>query len=219
MRNTINNLSLLVGAKIDHQKWNPYAAYFITKPLEIVSLMSLNTPRRRLEKEGYQCTFRNETTLLTAEIFDAVRDFNKEVLDETYLMAYQRDIDRPVGLKELFFSYAHVSKINDSVFVEHLNQQKEMQQEEFFPYLLLVLLDSFSLRYALYDFIILEKDDFIDELVESRFLRLIENIFFVKALIEEWDPFKGRHLNQFLTYLLQDVQYAKEELRTVIKEV
>lgn len=221
----IENLSPLVGCKVNSIRWCPSTAYQICKNLRFASLVCLDVNNDKYYKSGIKYKFENKISISTYNIHKKVLAMDKNVLDTSYFIQAQSftnfpgDVKNTLSLNDMLFFYSINKFKNDSAIFDCLESLHEIKKSYLYTYILFILLDSYSLRYELYKHYILDIDIEYGELREERLDRLINNVYYVKDKLEDYDLNKTTDLNNHLTCLLTNLWLIKKKLKHDFIEV
>lgn len=221
MNQLIENLSPLIGCKVDSLKWCPTTAYQVCKELRLASLICLDLEDDKFMVNGLEYKFKNKLSIETYNIYKRVLSFDDSVLDTSYLIQVQDKINNSANLSindALFFCATNMVK-NDSAILDCLNDLKELKKQEIYKYILFVLLDSYSLRYSLYNHYIIGDELDYGELRQERLDKLINNVNYIKKKLEEYNSNLSTDINHHLTTLLYNLCLIKKKLKTEYIEV
>ncbi|MCW6701387.1 hypothetical protein NH288_04725 [Anaerococcus sp. NML200537] len=221
MNQLIENLSPLIGCKVDSPKWCPTTAYQVCKELRLASLICLDLEDDNFMVNGIEYKFKNKLTIETYNIYKKVMSFDDSILDTSYLIQVQDKINNSANLSindALFFCATNMVK-NDSAIFDCLNDLKELKKQEIYKYILFVLLDSYSLRYSLYNHYIIGDELDYGELRQERLDKLINNVNYIKKKLEEYNSNLSTDINHHLTTLLYNLCLIKKNLKTEYIEV
>lgn len=206
----INNLAPLVGTKIGKRNWNPSVAYNVCKNLRLASLVCLDVDKRCLGE--YE--FNNRVSIKTYNIHNLALKRSLEIIDKTYIKDVDSsDFDRRIML------FAMKKDITDSAIFTELYKSKKISKTIWNRYVLFIILDSFSLRLSLYDYLKDKNSYEYGELGSPRLDRLIGNIRFIKYALEKWDYKESASLIQHLNIMLYNVLRIKQDIKNEIVEV
>ena len=217
----IKNLSPLIGCKIDSVRWCPLTAYQVCKNLRIASLVCLDISDDKLVENKIKYIFKNKLTIETYSIYKKVLDLDDSILDTSYIMQVQDKIDEGTNLsmKDALFFCATSSAKNDSAILDCLNDVKELGKQDIYKYILFVILDSYSLRYSLYNYYIAGYELEYGELRQERLDRIINNVNYIKKKLEEYNSDLTTDLNHHLATLLYNLCLIRKEVKTEYIEV
>lgn len=222
MEQLIRNLAPLLGCKVNNLKWCPSTAYQVCKDLRLASLICLDVDKQKDSYGGIKYEFDNRITIGTHKIHLKVLNMSTDVLDTSYIIQSQDYLnapDVPATINDALFFYA-INKIkNDSAIYDCLIDLHKLKQSPLYKYVLLVILDSYSLRYSLYKQYILGQDVEYGELRQSRLERLINNVTYVKFALEMYDKELYLDLNHHLSTLLFNLIMIKDKLKKEYLEV
>lgn len=225
MEQLIKNLSPLIGAKINSTRWCPSTAYQICKHLRLASLVCLDLDNDVVFKGPIKYEFENKISIETYNIHQKVLEMNPEIMDTSYIIQSQnfltipKDLQNIVTINDALFHYS-INKIkSDSAIIDSLDRLGTIKQSYLYKYILFVLLDSYSLRYALYNYYILGGDLDFSEIRDERINRLINNIYYVKIKLEEMDTNKVVDLNHHLSTLLYNICLIRKKLKDEFVEI
>lgn len=212
MITVIDNLSPLVGTKIESKYWNPRTAWKVVSELEIAGLVCTNLTEDNYKKAYIDYTFRNRVTVQTSNIYKLAKDYSREVMDSSYIINVVSINSKPITPKEVLFLYSRIGKINDSAILDVFEKNTKLKYCGYYKHVLLILLDAFSLRWSLFEAYKEDKTLEAMELTQSRLDLLIENIRYVKAKLEEWDSLESSDLRHHLNTLQFNVQAIRGQL-------
>lgn len=225
MEQLIKNLSPLIGCKIDSIRWCPSTAYQICKHLRLASLVCLDLDNDVVFKGPIKYEFENKISIETYNIHQKVLEMNPEIMDTSYIIQSQnfltipKDLQNMVTINDALFHYS-INKIkSDSAIIDSLDRLGMIKQSYLYKYILFMLLDSYSLRYALYNYYILGRDLDFAEIRDERINRLINNIYYVKIKLEEMDTNKVVDLNHHLSTLLYNICLIRKKLKDEFVEI
>lgn len=225
MEQLIKNLSPLIGAKINSIRWCPSTAYQICKHLRLASLVCLDLDNDTVFKGPIKYEFENKISIETYNIHQKVLEMNPEIMDTSYIIQSQnfltipKDLQNMVTINDALFHYS-INKIkSDSAIIDSLDRLGTIKQSYLYKYILFILLDSYSLRYALYNYYILGGDLDFAEIRDERINRLINNIYYVKIKLEEMDTNKVVDLNHHLSTLLYNICLIRKKLKDEFVEI
>ena len=218
----IKNLSPLIGCKVDSLRWCPTTAHKVCKELRLASLVCLDLQDDEIIRSGIKYTFKNKVTIETYNIYRKVLDFDETILDTSYIVQVQEKINSTeIGLSindALFFCATNKGK-NDSAIFDGLDELRQLKKNDIYKYILLILLDSYGLRYSLYNHYIYNYDLDYGELRQERLDRLINNVYYVKTRLEEYDSNLTTNINHHLTTLLYNLCLIQKKLKEEYIEV
>lgn len=225
MEQLIMNLSPLIGCKVNSIRWCPSTAYQICKNLRLASLVCLDLDKDLIYKGPIKYEFSNRVSVETYNIHQAVLEMNAKIMDTSYIIRSQDYLDIPKDLKSMvtindaLFYYSTNKIKNDSAIIDSLDKLGTIKQSYLYKYILFILLDSYSLRYALYSYYILGEDLDFAEIRDERVNRLIKNIYYVKVKLEEMDTNKIVDLNHHLSTLLYNICLIRKKLSNEFIEI
>lgn len=225
MEQLIKNLSPLIGCKIYSLRWCPYTAYQVCKDLRLASLVCLDLDNDVVRKGPIRYGFENKVSIGTYEIHEKVLNLDKDIMDSSYIIQSQNYVGIPENLKNMtslndaLFYYATNNIKNDSAIIDTLDDLGFVKQSYLYKYMLFILLDSYSLRYSLYNHYILGDDLDFAEIRDERLKRLIDNIDYVKLKLEEMNADKTVDLNHHLSTLLYNVCLIRKKLKDEFVEI
>lgn len=208
----IENLSPLIGCKLNSKRWSPYTGYNVCKALEIASIICTNVDGDTYKKGHINYVFSNRITVKASKIYELCKKYSPTVLDTSYFIAERGGIAPQVSLVDLIFIYTHSSGFNDSAIFDIFENQKDLKYCGLHKQVMLILLQSFAIRWVLYEHFIEKKALDRSETDDSVFIRLIENIRYVKAKLEEYDSDKTAELCHHLATLMLNLSTLKYEL-------
>ena len=225
MQQLIKNLSPLVGSKVSSIRWCPSTAYQVCKDLRLASLVCLDLDKDTLYKGSIKYEFENRISIETYNIYQSVLEMNPKIMDTSYIIQSQDYLDIPndlknmVSLNDALFYYSTNKIKNDSAIIDSLDKLGTVKQSYLYKHILFILLDSYSLRYALYKYYILDDDLDFAEIRDERVNRLIKNIYYVKVKLEEMDTNKVVDLNHHLSTLLYNICLIRKKLKDEFVEI
>lgn len=225
MQQLIRNLSPLIGTKVDSIRWCPSTAYQVCKHLRLASLVCLDLDNDMFYKGPIKYEFENKISIATYNIHDMVLEMNPKIMDTSYIIQSQDYLDIPKDLKSMvtindaLFYYSTNKIKNDSAIIDSLDRLGTIKKSYLYKYILFVLLDSYSLRYALYSYYILGSDLDFAEIRDERLRRLINNIYYVKVKLEEMDTNKVVDLNNHLSTLLYNICLIRKKIKDEFVEI
>lgn len=225
MEQLITNLSPLIGCKVNSIRWCPSTAYQICKNLRLASLVCLDLDKDLFYKGPIKYEFSNRVSVETYNIHKAVLDMSVKIMDTSYIIRSQDYLDIPKDLKSMvtindaLFYYSTNKIKNDSAIIDSLDRLGTIKQSYLYKYILFILLDSYSLRYALYSYYILGDELDFAEIRDERIKRLINNIYYVKTKLEEMDTNKIVDLNHHLSTLLYNICLIRKKLSNEFIEI
>lgn len=225
MEQLIMNLSPLIGCKVNSIRWCPSTAYQICKNLRLASLVCLDLDKDLIYKGPIKYEFSNRVSVETYNIHQAVLEMNAKIMDTSYIIRSQDYLDIPKYLKSMvtindaLFYYSTNKIKNDSAIIDSLDKLGTIKQSCLYKYILFILLDSYSLRYALYSYYILGEDLDFAEIRDERVNRLIKNIYYVKVKLEKMDTNKIVDLNHHLSTLLYNICLIRKKLSNEFIEI
>lgn len=225
MQQLIRNLSPLVGCKVDSIRWCPPTAYQVCKNLRLASLVCLDLNSDKFYKSAIKYKFENKISVETYNIHKAVMAMDPKIMDTTYilhlqdLIAVPDKISKLVSMHDALFLYSMSKGKNDSAIFDSLSSLSKLKMNNMYKYVMFILLDAYSLRYSLFKhFIRGEKLDY-GELRKERITRLLNNIYYVKAKLEDFDPDLTTDLNNHITTLFYNVCLIKKKMEETYIEV
>lgn len=225
MQQLIRNLSPLIGTKVDSIRWCPSTAYQVCKNLRLASLVCLDLDNDMFYKGPIKYEFENKISIATYNIHDMVLEMNPKIMDTSYIIQSQDYLDIPKDLKSMvtindaLFYYSTNKIKNDSAIIDSLDRLGTIKKSYLYKYILFILLDSYSLRYALYSYYILGSDLDFAEIRDERLRRLINNIYYVKVKLEEMDTNKVVDLNNHLSTLLYNICLIRKKIKDEFVEI
>lgn len=225
MQQLIRNLSPLIGTKVDSIRWCPSTAYQVCKNLRLASLVCLDLDNNMFYKGPIKYEFENKISIATYNIHDMVLEMNPKIMDTSYIIQSQDYLDIPKDLKSMvtindaLFYYSTNKIKNDSAIIDSLDRLGTIKKSYLYKYILFILLDSYSLRYALYSYYILGSDLDFAEIRDERLRRLINNIYYVKVKFEEMDTNKVVDLNNHLSTLLYNICLIRKKIKDEFVEI
>lgn len=205
----IDNLAPLVGSKQGGKRWTPYTGYNTCKALSIARLLCTNIDKDKYQKGHIKYEFDNEVTLRTYEIYSKVKNYDPEILDTSYFVEVKDDSNKQVPMRDLVFMQTHINRFNDSAIFDVFEEQKELKYIKWYPYVMFILLDAFSVRWSLYEYYIEGALYDESELRAERLNRLANNIRYIKVQLEEYNADLTANLNHHLSNLLLNVQATR----------
>lgn len=208
----IKNLSPLVGSKQNSKRWNPYTARKITTNINIARLICTDTNADYYKKGFIDYRFTNRVTVKTHELYESAKNYSPIVLDDSYAIEVTAINGIPIPIRDLLYMHSFNDTFNDSSIIDILDSNRELRYCGYYKHIMLVLLDSYSLRWSLFEHFIEGKELDIGEVTSKRLTSLIDNIKYIKVKLEEWDSDKAIELNHHLTTLLFNVQGIKSQI-------
>lgn len=225
MQQLIKNLSPLIGTKVDSIRWCPSTAYQVCKQLRLASLVCLDLDKDMFYKGPIKYEFSNRISVDTYNIHQKVLEMDPKIMDTSYIIQSQNYLDIPEDLKitmsinDALFYYSTNKIKNDSAIMDSLSGLGLIKQSCLYKYILFILLDSYSLRYSLYRYYILDDELDLAEIRDERINRLINNIYYLKVKIEETNTNKTVDLNHHLSTLLYNVCLIRKKLNNEFIEI
>ncbi len=225
MQQLIKNLSPLIGCKVDSYKWCPSTAYQVCKSLRLASLVCLDLDKDKFYKSGIKYEFDNKISIKTYKIHKAVLEISPEIIDQSYIIQSQeyltlaKNCKNSISLNDALFFYSINKTTNDSAIIDCIESLYQLKQSKLYKGLLLVLLDSYSLRYELYQHYFLGYDLDYGEIRQERIDRLINNVYYIKARLEDISPDYYLDINHHLASLLYNLCLIKNKLKDEYIEV
>lgn len=221
----ISNLSPLVGTKQDNIKRCPSTAYQVCKELRIASLICLDVDADTFLKNGIRYTFDNKVSIRTYNIHNLAIKKSVAILDTSYVLTAQKISQAPynirsdTSLNDALFLYSLQKKVTDSAIYDALISNKKLTGGKWFKHVLFIILDAFSLRYSLYDYYIQNGEFVYGELGQDRLNRLINNVYYVKAKLEDYDYKETVNVNHHLNTLYYNLLMLRQKMKEEFIEV
>lgn len=207
----IENLSPIVGAKFNSIKWSPTTGYRTAKQLRLASLVCLDIDNDVFYDGPIRYEFKNKLSIAASSIHSLARQLDTTVIDTTYVLTTTNS-SGATNLYDALFLYANSKMFNDSAIFDVLESNRKLRLSKYYKHVLFILLDAFSLRWSLFSLVRLEQDYEYGELGSERLDRLINNIRYVRARLEDEDVVESSYLMHHLQTLLLNVEAAKYEL-------
>lgn len=117
------------------------------------------------------------------------------------------------------FIATHINGYSNSAIFNVFEEQKDLKLSRYYKHILFILLDSFSLRWSLYENEVEGIKFNQNELGIQRIDRLINNIRYVKMKLEEIDIEKTYKLNHHLSNLLLNILLVRYKVTREYIEV
>lgn len=218
LETVIQNLSPLVGSKYDSIRWAPTTGYQTAKALRLASLVCLDVDNDKFHEGPIKHEFSNKLSILTSLIHSKAIELSPSVIDSTYILKTSNS-SGATNLYDALFLYANSKTYNDSAIFDVLKTDSRLKMSKYYRHVLFILLDSFSLRWSLFSLVYLNSEYEYGELGSERLDRLINNIRYVRAKLEDEDVVASSYLMHHLQTLLLNVEAAKYELGKKYVEV
>lgn len=207
----IENLSPLVGTKFESIRWAPTTGHQISKSLRLASLVCLDIDNDIFYDGPIKYEFSNKISILTSLIHTKAIELSPSVIDTSYVLTSSNS-SGATNLYDALFLYANSKMYNDSAIFDVLKTERRLILSAYYRHVLLILLDAYSLRWSLFSLVYLGSEYEYGELGSGRLDRLINNIRYVRAKLEEEDVVASSYLMHHLQTLLLNVEAAKYEL-------
>ena len=215
----VKNLAPLVGCKSNEKRWAPRTALEICKNLDIQALICMDIEKNKVLKGPIVYQYDNSVSVRAANIYKYAIAYSPIVLNPSYLIQVQGVDSRYARPEELLYMQSLSKKYNDSAIMDLLEDKKQLKYAPVYKHLLLLLLECFSVRYALFEFAVdgleLNRGD-----VETKQLdKLCSNLNYIKMKLEEYDADETSELNHHLSNLLLNLRAIKYDVSRYFLEI
>lgn len=209
-RIVVENLSPLLGCKQNTKFWSPRTGSLVCKSLEISSLICLDVEKEKYKKGFITYEFDNSVTIKTSNIYRHVRNYSPLVLDTSYALQVIEDATRLDSLTEQLFIQTLSDRYNDSAIIDILEEKKDFRLIPVYRHLMLVILESFSIRYSLYEFVYEDRPMEYTEINTNNINKVIKNLEYVRVKLEEFNTDETIELNHHLSTLLLNLKIIEK---------
>ena len=207
----ISNLSPLLGCKQKRKGWSPRTGSQICKNLQISSLLCMDMEKEKYQRGVITYNFDNKISIQTSNIYKYARLYSSLVFDSSYGIQVQ-DIPYLSDKSSQVFLQSLSSRYNDSAIMDILEDKKSLALTPVYKHLLLVLLESFSIRYSLYEFVYEGVELPYTEINSKHIKKVIDNLIYVRVKLEEFDSKETIELNHHLSTLLLNLKMIEKEI-------
>lgn len=208
----VDNLTPLLGCRHKHKRWSPRVGSEVCKNLDISSLLCLDMEKEKYQKGYIKYTFDNKISIKSSNIYKLARMYSPLVLDTSYNIQVQNGNAELMNINEQLFFQSLSKRYNDSAIMDILEVQKGFKLSPVYKHLLLVMLECFSIRFTLYEFVYNDVPLEYTEINSKQLKKVINNLIFVRVKLEEFDTKETIELNHHLSTLLLNLELIERNI-------
>ena len=146
------NLAPLVGCRTNDKRWSPRTGYLVCRDLRLAGLISLDTDQDYIKVGRISYQFDNHVTIQAVNLHKLALDCSPIALNPNYVVGVQRIGTNAKDLKEFLFTVSLHKTYSDSSIIDIIEEYKYFKQNKIYHHIMMILLECFTLRYALYEY-------------------------------------------------------------------
>lgn len=214
-----DNLSPLVGTKLSEKEWSPRTSKKATEDLDIAYTLCTNLDEARATRGELEYEFSNKVNIRASNIYKLARAYSSVVVSPNYTLQAQVNRHNPMDASELIYLQSLNPNYNNSAIIDIFEEDKSMKLCPVYKHTMLIVLECFALRWALYEYAVDGLNLKEAEVATRHIDKIANNIEYVKNELEKWDSQKAINLNHHLTTLLLNVLAVKKDVTSFYLEV